>query len=245
MVEKSSGKYCLPIGDDDAFFPDSFSLLLNKIKTLNVPYYMLNSWGYDHELLHPILSHPNMETKEDVVYGSLVEYVRTIKKYTNLVGGFCGLSHVFERKAWMDFRDKERYVGTSAIHFFIILSIFRDSACASIAKPIIKTRSSNIRWNVFPGLGTVNGRIRSTIQLVTFIKNLFNLPISNFRINVYFYTREYWFTTKEVAKKMVIQTWPRRHHGPVLENEINKKDEGKFTPAPFSFPIFSAKLFRA
>jgi len=203
IVEKSTGKYCLTIGDDDGFSPESLSFVIDKIKTLNVPYYMINSWGYDHELDLPVVSHPNIEVTEDIFYRSLSDHVQTIKKYTDLVGAFCGLSHIFDRKAWMDFNEKEKYIGTNAIHYFILLSIFKDSTCTFLAKPIIKTRSSNIRWGVFPGLGTIQGRITSTIKLVKWVKDKFNLPISNIKINLYFYSREYWFTFKEIIKKLL------------------------------------------
>ena len=97
MVEKSSGEYCLPIGDDDGFFQKSFPYIINRIKELKAPYYMINSWGYDHELINPVLSHPNVQIKEELLYDNLDEYINTIKQYTNLVGGFCGLSHIFRR----------------------------------------------------------------------------------------------------------------------------------------------------
>ena len=203
VVEKSVGEYCLPIGDDDAFFPDSFEFILEKIKTVRVPYYLINSWGYDHELSDPVLAHPNTDIEEDKVYTDLITYTRTIKKYVDLVGNFCGMSQIFKRDAWMRFQDKERYIGTNAVHYYILLSIFKNSPCASLAKPVIKTRSSNIRWNVFPGLEQYCGRAASMIGRTKWIRDAFNLPISNFRINVYFYTREYWFTTKEVVKGML------------------------------------------
>ncbi len=201
IVEQSSAEYCLPIGDDDAFFPGSFASALEKIKKYKVPYYMLNSWGYDHALKNPVMSHPVFLMKDDTRYAHLSDYVHTIKKYTNLVGGFCGLSHIISRDAWMRVPNKEQWIGTNAIHYFIILSAFKDSPFAFLAEPLIKTRSSNIRWDVFPGLGSIHGRIVSTIKLVTFTKDLYHLPMSKLHINLYFYTREYWFTGKEIAKR--------------------------------------------
>ena len=203
IVEKSSAEYCLIIGDDDAFFPNTFPLFLNKIKTINVPYYLLNGWGYDHELIHPVLSHPNREEKVDVLYDSLAGYIGTIKKYTNLIGEFNGLSQIFSRKKWMDLENKEQYIGTNTIHFLILLSIFKNDKFVFLAEPTIKMRSSNIRWDVFPGLGTIKGRITSTVDRVIWVRNEFNLPISDSRIKIYFYTREYWFTFKEIVKRIL------------------------------------------
>ena len=134
------------------------------------------------------------------------DYVYTIKAYTNLVGAFCGLSHLFRRKDWIDFKDKEKYVGTHAIHFFIILSVFKNAESLFLSEPVIKTRSSNIRWNVFPGLGTIKGRIDSTITLAKWVRDEYNLPISNIKLTLYFYFRENWFTFKEIAKRILSRT---------------------------------------
>lgn len=203
IIEKSDTEYCLPIGDDDAFFNGSFKMILEKIEKTKVPYYMLNSVGYDPELINPVLSHPNNDIAKDLTFEKLSEYVRSIKKYTNLVGGFCGLSHIVKKSFWMDFKDKEKYIGTNAIHFFIILSVFKNAKSIFLAEPVIKTRSSNIRWDVFSGLETTSGRIKGTIDGVKWIKEMYDLPISNTKINLYFYTREYWFTLKEIMKRLL------------------------------------------
>jgi glycosyltransferase involved in cell wall biosynthesis len=203
IIEKSEGEYCLTIGDDDGFFPGSFSYILNKIKTMGAPYYIINSWGYDHELVYPILSHPNMQTDKDILYESLTEYVRTINKKGDLLGAVCGLSHIFHRDEWMNFENKEQYIGTNVIYFHISLSVFKNSRCAILAEPIIKTRSANVRWDEAQGLGSMHERITSTVGLAVWVKNLFHLPISNFNLQFYFYSRGYWFAFKELVKSML------------------------------------------
>lgn len=203
MVKKSTGEYCLPIGDDDGFLPGSLSYILNKIKTLDYPYYGINTWGYDGGLINPVLKHPNLNIEEDISYKSLKDYSHTIDKYIDFVGGFCGLSQIFKREKWQSFEEKEKYIGTNAIHLYILLSVFRDDPYIRLARPVIKTRSSNIRWDVFPGLDSINGRIKSTINVAKWVIKNFDLPISNMKINIYFHIREYWFTFKEIVKRIL------------------------------------------
>ena len=83
---------------------------------------------------------------------------------------------------------------------FVILSIFKDSPFVILAEPVIKTRSSNIRWDVFSGLENSPGRIKATLKAAHWVRDKFNLPISNFKFKFYFFIREYWFTLKEVIK---------------------------------------------
>ncbi len=202
VVTKSSGKYCLSIGDDDAFFSGSLAKILFELKNSTIPFYGLNNWGYDQSLKHQVLPYPSLCIKKDIEYERLSDYVKSIKKYTNIVGLFVGLStQLFIREPWVKFEGKEEFYDTLAVHMYVLLSIYKDSPYKIIAEPYIKTRSSNIRWDTFAGLGSIQGRITSTIQTVTWIKKLFSLPMPVWRINLYFYTREYWFTSKEIMKK--------------------------------------------
>lgn len=206
LIEKATGKYCLSIGDDDAFFEGALPLILEKIKGSNIPFFSLNFWGYDSELKNPVLPHPNFKISKDIYYNRLSDYIKSIKEYTNLVGVFVGLStQLFLREPWVTFPEKEKYFDTLAVHMYVNLSIFKNSPFLIIKEPIIKTRSSNIRWDVFDGLGTIQGRVISTIKIVKWIKELFNLPIPNTRIYIYFYIREYWFTFKEILKKILMK----------------------------------------
>lgn len=210
-VEKSSGEYCLTFGDDDGFFPNSFSLILQKIKTLQVPYFILNCWGYDHELIHPVLSHSNGQITEDRVYGSLAEFVRSIKKYIDLVGSFGSMStQLFRRKVWMDFDKKEEYIGTQTIHLFVLLSIFKDSRFALLAEPVVKTRNDNMRWNTYPGLETNKKRGLATVKTILWISDLYGLSISPFKAKIYFLNRVYWVSLKELVKKILFMVGLRK-----------------------------------
>ena len=204
LIERSTGKYCLSIGDDDAFFENSLSLIIKKLKHTDVPFFSLNCWGYDAELKNKVLPYPNLQVKEDLYFDTLSEYVHSIKKYTNLVGIFVGLStQLFLRDPWVNFPHKEKYFDTLAIHMYVNLSIHKNAPFVIIAEPVVKTRSSNIRWDVFAGLETISGRIKGTIEVVLWMKKQFGLPISPITINVYFYTREYWFTFKEILKRIL------------------------------------------
>jgi glycosyltransferase involved in cell wall biosynthesis len=202
LIERSAGTYCLSIGDDDAFFEDTIPMIVEKIKNTDVQFFGLNCWGYDADLKNPLLSHPNLEIKKDIHYKRLSDYIHSIKRYTNLVGIFVGLStQLFRRDPWVAYVGREQFFDTLAIHMYVNLSVYKDSPFAIIAQPTIKTRSSNIRWDVFAGLETIQGRINSTLEIVMWVRDTFRLPITNISFYVYFYTREYWFTFKEIAKK--------------------------------------------
>ncbi len=150
----------------------------------------------------PVLTFPNINISKDVYYETLSDYIKSIREYTNLVGAFVGLStQLFLRDPWVACNNKEKYFDTLAIHMYVLLTIYKDKPYEILALPVIKTRSSNIRWDVFAGLETISGRIKSTITIVTWVRDIFELPISNIKIYVYFYTREYWFTLKEIIKK--------------------------------------------
>ncbi len=202
LIEKSAGIYCLSIGDDDAFFQNTLSLIIKKIEHSDIPFFGLNCWGYDADLKNSVLPYPNLQISEDLHYSTLSKYIHSIKQYTNLVGVFVGLStQLFLRDPWVAFIGKEKYFDTLAIHMYVNLSVFKNKKFCIIAEPVIKTRSSNIRWDVFAGLETIQGRITSTLSIVTWIRDTFALPISNIQLYTYFYTREYWFTLKEILKR--------------------------------------------
>lgn len=207
LIEKSTGIYCLSLGDDDALFENAVPTVLAKIKdSKDIPFFGLNCWGYDASLKNKVLPHPNLRIPHDEKYMSLSKYIHSIEKYTNLVGIFVGLStQLFKRDPWVEFPDKEKFFDTLAIHTYVNLSIFKDAPFIMIAEPIVKTRSSNIRWDVFAGLETIQGRIQSTLEIVMWVRDTFNLPISNSRLRAYFYTREYWFTLKEIIKRKLVQ----------------------------------------
>lgn len=202
LIEKSNGIYCFSLGDDDALFDGAIATILKKIKKQDIPFFGLNCWGYDAEIKNPVLPHPSFTITEDVSYKTLTDYIHSIKKYTNLVGVFVGLStQLFKRDPWVAYVGKEKFFDTLAIHMYINLSIFKDSPFCIIAAPVVKTRSSNIRWDVFAGLETIQGRIRSTLEIVTWIRDTFKLSIPTIKLQAYFYTREYWFTLKEIIKR--------------------------------------------
>ena len=204
VVAASSGKYCLTIGDDDAIFPGTLSVLLDKIKNLDVPYLMLNCWGYDNQLLNPVNSKPNLRINSDKIYKSLANFVESINNPRDQIGLFGGMStQVFLRERWINFADKDKYIGTQTIHLFILLSAFKESGFALIAEPMVKTRNDNVRWDTYPGLETSLGRSRSTIKGILWIDSLYGLHHSQIRIKAYFIFRSYWFFLKNTVKAVL------------------------------------------
>lgn len=204
VVEKSTGEYCLTIGDDDALFPDSLALLLDKIESSKAPYYMLNCWGYDHWLEKPVLTQPNRLITSDQVYDSLSSFVKNIKSYLDLVGNFGSMStQLFLREMWAKFGDKKEYIGTNTIHLYILLSIFKNSKFVLLASPVIKTRNDNLRWSSYPGFETSIKRSLATIKTVFWIKDLYELSISRCSVCIYYFSRSFVVIVKEAIKKIL------------------------------------------
>lgn len=202
VVEKATGEFCMTIGDDDAFFPDSLAVMLKEIrKAPECPYFMVNYKGYDHELKNPVGAETGLPISSDMKYKTLSDFVHSIKEYHQTVGFFGGMStQLFKRSAWMAFPDKEKYVGTQCVHFYIILSSFKDSPFTQLAMPMVKTRNDNIRWDTYPGYETNAKRIRMTVNGMLWIKNLYSLPMPAWKIKLYFWRRGYWSTFKTFVK---------------------------------------------
>lgn len=204
VVAASTGKYCLTLGDDDAVFPGTLSILLGKIRDLDVPYLMLNCWGYDSQLINPVNLKSNLRIDADNVYESLTNFVKGIDNPRDQIGLFGGMStQVFLRDDWENFIDKDQYIGTQTIHLHILLSAFKDKKFAMIAEPMIKTRNDNMRWGTYPGLETILGRSRSTINGILWIDNLYGLRHSKIKIRAYFIFRGYYFFIKGTVKAIL------------------------------------------
>ena len=201
VVEKSSGEFCLTIGDDDALFPGSLAKIIQKIKTMDASYFMLNCWGYNNDLSAPVVSHPNRTEKDDLIFNKLLDFVRSIDNYLDMVGFFGGMStQLFSRKIWMDFKEKDKYIGTQTIHLHILLKAFKEQRFALLAEPFVKTRNDNMRWETYPGLETNFKRCMGTAKGVLWVANLYDLPISPLKVRIYFLGRLFWISLKEFIK---------------------------------------------
>ncbi len=212
VVDKSSGEYCLTLGDDDGLFPDSINHLLEELKQHKSPYYIANCWGYDHDLIHPIMSSPNRKITHNVTYDTLGEFVRSIKDYTDLVGNFGGISmQIFKRDIWMNFKEKEKYFDSQAVHLFILLSAFKEEKVVLIAKPIVKTRNDNMRWDICPGFETVAKRQESTMKIALWISDLYNLSLSEEKMKWHFLKQNYIISLKNFVKRILFKLGIRKH----------------------------------
>ncbi|MFA6486017.1 MAG: glycosyltransferase family 2 protein [Candidatus Magasanikbacteria bacterium] len=206
VIEKSSGEYCLTIGDDDALFSGSLATIISKLKSIRADYFILNSWGYDHDLNRPLLSRPNTQLINDVIFNSLADFVRSIKKHRDLIGYFGGMStQLFLRNIWMNYEHKNDFLDTQSMHTLVLLSAYKNSRFALLAFPAVKTRSDNMRWNAIPGLETTIRRSKATVESVLWIKKQYSLSISGWKIKVYYLTRGYWVAFKEFTKKILLE----------------------------------------
>lgn len=206
VVDKSSGEYCLTLGDDDAFLPETLHKLLQKIQEHGSHFFILNSWGYNHTMEQPLTPKPNQNITHDTSFKTLSDFMNSIKKHSELVGNFGGIStQLFLRDMWSKHINKEQFLGTQCIHLFLLLSIFKESPFTIIAEPYIKTRPSNVRWETFSGLETASKRLQGTVTATIWIKNTYNLPVSSLSIQTHLLIREYWFTLKEVTKTTLLK----------------------------------------
>lgn len=204
VVEKSTGQYCLTIGDDDGFFPNSFSILLDRISTLKCDYYLLNHWGYDHDLLKPVTEFPSRRMIKDEVYPTLADFVRSIKVYHEIIGSFGGMSvQLFARDIWMNFDGKEAFLDTQFVHRHTLLSAYKDKSFALLAAPIIKTRNENMRWDMVPGYENIWKRTEKCIESLLWVKNAYDLPIPTWRIYLYFWYGGAIDACKNVVKRIL------------------------------------------
>lgn len=211
LVAAASGEYVWLLGDDDALFEYSLSHLLTYLKQNKYSYILANAWGHDRQLLKPAVSRPNLKIKNDVSYFKLSDFVKSIKSYVDLVGYFSGLScQIFKREVWLSLSGKEKYIGTQAIHFHIILLAFKELPTCLIAKPLVKTRADNIRWDSFPGLETVSKRAFATRDGQKWVLDLYDLPYSNFKLNFVcywglFYAYVYNFSRRTFLKNQKLR----------------------------------------
>ncbi|MFH1968367.1 MAG: glycosyltransferase family 2 protein [bacterium] len=176
VVNLANGKYCLTLGDDDALFPNSLSLLIKKILNTYVPYYLVGHVGYSRDMQHASV---HEHVLEDCLFPSLEDYVRSLDGYLQVIGIFGGMStHVFLRA----FKDKK----------FMVLSDL-----------IVKTRGDNMRWEDIIGLETTQRRNMRAFRDFLWIKRLYGLPQSKLGAFVYFMGRGYWIVVKGLIKKFL------------------------------------------
>lgn len=211
VIDSGRGEYCLTIGDDDALFPGGIGYIIEKIKSVGVPYFMLNCWGYDNELILPVLSRPNHCLSSDLTFDSLLDFVRSLKRYDDLVGFFGGIStQLFKKDIWDSYKFKDKFLDTQIVHVFVLLSAFRNYRFVFLSKPIIKTRNDNIRWEICPGFETSFKRAMSSLRIAVWINDQYQLKLSKVAVGFYFLYRSFWSSFKMIVKRILSRVGLRR-----------------------------------
>lgn len=184
VVDRAQGEYCWLLGDDDGLFPDAIGYMLEKLKLREFKYCIVNCLGYDNNLRNPALRRPNFAIESNQYFNSLKEGVKAMDK-KQLVGSFCGLSiQIFDRQIWQAWPDKQEYIGSNGMHLYVLLSAFKERGFAIIAKPLVKTRSANVRWDTFPGLETLTKRVRGTTKGLIWILEAYDIPYSKLALKI-------------------------------------------------------------
>ncbi len=210
-VEMSRGQYVWFLGDDDAMFSDSLLYVLNLLQRPAAEYFIVNCWGYNKSLTQKALNRPNLDLSEDQCYGQLSDYIKSAKHDKNLVGLFCGLSmQIFSRDKWMSCRNKEQYIGTSAAHMFILLLAMKQEKFCILAKPCVKVRADNIRWDVFEGLGSIDKRAKLTQTGLLWILKEYNIPYSKVKFKIALFWDIFTNTLRAFMRKYVLKSQKSR-----------------------------------
>src|SRR6185295_7914950 len=129
-----------------------------------------------------------------------------IPNYNDIVGYFGGMSvQIFRRSLWMGIPDKAQHIGTQTIHLFLLLTGFKQLPFRLIAKPLVKTRADNMRWNTFVGLETMRKRMAFTKKTNQWIFELYQIPYSKFRLNAFYVRKMLYQLVTQTIKKYVLR----------------------------------------
>lgn len=223
-VAAASGDFCWLLGDDDALFETALKHALSKIKTGKWDYLMANCWGFDTELKNKALNKPNLPIQSDHEFKSLSEFVLQIKNLEDVVGYFGGMSgQIFKKQVWDNFAEKEKFIGTQAIHLFVLLGAFKNLPFLEIAEPLVKVRASNMRWETFPGLENFFGRAKKTQSTLLWIVQTYSLNYSKTALNVFFYLKLGRDSLKLLVKKVFFTSpFMRRKVLPLVKKAVGK-----------------------
>lgn len=211
VVEMSQGKYVWLLGDDDALFDDSLFYLISLLEQDAADYYILNCWGYNNSLTSKALNHPNISLTRNRHFTSLKEYVSAANFNRDLVGMFCGLSmQLFLREPWKSYSETGDYIGTNAIHLHILMSVMKERRFCIVAKPCVKVRADNIRWDVFQGLNTLQKRAELTQKTLLWILNEYGLSYSLIKLKSSFIWDLFLDWLRVVLRKYILKNQKSR-----------------------------------
>lgn len=187
VISLASGKYCLFIGDDDAFFDQSLTNTIDILKTWRAEYYITNNWWYDISLKYPVTLEPSLSITTNQYYQTLKDFIFFLQPdKIRTVWFFWGMSgQIFLKERWDAFTDKERFIWTQTIHLFMLLSIMKENTFWLIALPTIKTRADNIRWDTFD-MNNAFRREELTRKTFCFIADIYKIPYSNIALHIIF-----------------------------------------------------------
>lgn len=187
VVSLANGKYCCFIGDDDAFFPEAITGVIDALSQETAEYFITNNWGYDISLLEPVMLRPNMSIEENTRYNTLKEFVHSLQPdRIKTVGFFWGMSwQIFLKSKWDACNEKETFIGTQTIHLFVLLHSMIESPFMIIALPTIKTRADNIRWDTFHMTNWWK-REKTTLDAFVYIAKIYVIPYRSIPLYIQF-----------------------------------------------------------
>jgi abequosyltransferase len=150
VVEKSSGKFCWLLSNDDVVKPGAIGNILNEIeKNKDVKLYLVNYERFD-KLSNSVTASRMINMVKDVVFLDHNEFwFRKVEgSYFKALGvnTLTMSCNIFERKSWMKFIPTARkFVGHNFIHVFCVAMIAATGKTKFIGKPQVRYLANNHR----------------------------------------------------------------------------------------------------
>lgn len=185
-VGNAGGEYCLLMGDDDILVADSLKYLIGCIREhADVDYFIFNSRPYSNERA---ATNFRFIDPGRTGFKELKDFLLNLRGMESVVDCFGRMSqHLFKKKIWDDFKDKDKYLDTGAVHAWILMNTMRNASFFYIDKVIIRNSLSTIRWNTFPGYDNAIKITRITRNGYLSIARIFGLRDRYFPVTAYFY----------------------------------------------------------
>jgi len=105
----------------------------------------------------------------------------------------------------------------------ILLAAMKDLPFMVLAKPLVKTRADNMRWDTFPGLETVKKRREKTLKGLFWISELYNLPVDVQKLNWFFFKQSMEGRMVDFLKKFVFVSPGLKNWGGKIYKKIFNK----------------------
>lgn len=186
-VRRSEGKFVWLLSDDDALEDNAIGKVIAILKVeKNIKAVFCNWRPFSDDLSLP-KGQNTIGLSADIRFDDHNEFISAVKLNPLLVSA-C----VFEKEAWIKSMP-ERFVGSSWVHYGVLLAVVREGGAYCVADPLVKFRSGLLGWkkkyrarlqNSF-SLNTILLDARKLGYRPRVIKELRNVCVSDLPVIVY------------------------------------------------------------